>query len=566
MINFIRDGRVHAYLEGIFQSIFTIKTICSRTEILSKYPTTKNALKNNIAQATHVDLKLRLYYGESSVILWGSIVPDSGMDCHSLGYLLLNNQIISKEIAIKQQRISKQSAMQTLWRSLGIQTKAPRNGNESVMKHQLNSNESVTNNQKDSRETAINRLTKTIANRSRINSGFFLTKLTPTSNFLRVRFDLASGFHRPQCMKSRSQVEEKSSKGRSWLGKGINLIFQLFTIATLLIYRRGTVKLPRVYQNGTGNVLESYQRATKSSSLTADIQTANSKDSEFNRYSKKVVSQKRAFKMFKFLRWVKVWFYNINVSSSLKYFLSQMQRDVMDVVNMSAMYKELKTARAILLLTLTVFQNFNFSLTVLKNIRTYSLLVLMFHMFSLSAQTPRKDSGADGPIKIQPLKIGDSIPEAVWSMPLQIVNHPEGNDTITLNDYRDKKLIVLDFWAIWCAPCIKSIIYIDSLITEIDSDQIALLPINRYDNKARMQSFINKVDWPFPSVINNKMLDEILMSSYRDYLGVVWILDQKLFAVPRKESITIENLESLLCDQYDNLNLVNYPPIIRTKQ
>ena len=42
---------------------------------------------------------------------------------------------------------------------------------------------------------------------------FSLTKLTPTSKFLRLGFDSASGFHRLQCMKSRRIVEQKSSGG-----------------------------------------------------------------------------------------------------------------------------------------------------------------------------------------------------------------------------------------------------------------------------------------------------------------------------------------------------------------
>src|SRR5690606_33092116 len=53
---------------------------------------------------------------------------------------------------------------------------------------------------------------------------------------------------------------------------------------------------------------------------------------------------------------------------------------------------------------------------------------------------------------IKPLKIGDSIPEALWNLPLQVVNHSEGKDTITLNDYRNSKLIVLEFWATYCHP------------------------------------------------------------------------------------------------------------------
>ncbi|WP_257667471.1 hypothetical protein [Parapedobacter tibetensis] len=47
---------------------------------------------------------------------------------------------------------------------------------------------------------------------------------------------------------------------------------------------------------------------------------------------------------------------------------------------------------------------------------------------------------------IKPLQIGDTIPEALLNLPLQVVNHPEGKETITLADYKGK-LIILDFWA-----------------------------------------------------------------------------------------------------------------------
>ncbi|WP_257670009.1 TlpA family protein disulfide reductase [Parapedobacter tibetensis] len=56
-------------------------------------------------------------------------------------------------------------------------------------------------------------------------------------------------------------------------------------------------------------------------------------------------------------------------------------------------------------------------------------------------------------IGIQALQIGDPIPEEVWNMPLQVVNHPEGKETITLADYKGK-LILLDFWATWCSSCV----------------------------------------------------------------------------------------------------------------
>ncbi|WP_341831237.1 hypothetical protein AACH28_18860 [Sphingobacterium thalpophilum] len=66
--------------------------------------------------------------------------------------------------------------------------------------------------------------------------------------------------------------------------------------------------------------------------------------------------------------------------------------------------------------------------------------IAVVSMFSLSAQTPRKDSGADGLNSIKPLQIGDTIPEVLWKMPLAVINHPDGKEIISLSDYKDKKL------------------------------------------------------------------------------------------------------------------------------
>ncbi len=113
----------------------------------------------------------------------------------------------------------------------------------------------------------------------------------------------------------------------------------------------------------------------------------------------------------------------------------------------------------------------NFRILLLKSAL---LSTLCFYMFILSAQSPRKDSGAGGLDQIKPLKIGDTIPELLWNTPLKVVNHPSAREQITLNDYRDKKLIILDFWATWCGSCIKSFPKIAQLQTNFSEVQYLL--------------------------------------------------------------------------------------------
>src|SRR5690606_27790543 len=93
-----------------------------------------------------------------------------------------------------------------------------------------------------------------------------------------------------------------------------------------------------------------------------------------------------------------------------------------------------------------------------RNIRYISLwavrmIMCLYAVKQVSAQ--EAEPAATAVADVQPLQIGDTIPEALWHLPLQVVNHPEGKETITLNDYRDKKLVILDFWATWCKSCIE---------------------------------------------------------------------------------------------------------------
>ncbi|WP_454880714.1 TlpA family protein disulfide reductase [Sphingobacterium detergens] len=116
------------------------------------------------------------------------------------------------------------------------------------------------------------------------------------------------------------------------------------------------------------------------------------------------------------------------------------------------------------------------------------LSVLCFSMFSLSAQTPRRDSGADGLKAITALKIGDTIPEALWNAPLQVVKHPSGKEQIILNDYRNKKLIILDFWATWCGSCISGMAKLKELQRVLNYD-FAVVPITDQRRKEVTDAF-----------------------------------------------------------------------------
>ncbi len=171
-------------------------------------------------------------------------------------------------------------------------------------------------------------------------------------------------------------------------------------------------------------------------------------------------------------------------------------------------------------------------------------LLALISMFSLSAQTPRKDSGADGLNNIKPLEIGDSIPKALWKMPLAVINHPDGKETVTLADYKDKKIIVLDFWASYCSPCIRSIAKIDAIVKDEDLKGITmLLPVLVHDAPERGGRFLKDWNSSMWSIDDGNFQLKFLFSNYISGFGVVLISDGKFVAAPSAKDISYEKLK-----------------------
>ena len=67
-------------------------------------------------------------------------------------------------------------------------------------------------------------------------------------------------------------------------------------------------------------------------------------------------------------------------------------------------------------------------------------------------------------------------------------------EIVELNNYRGK-LVLLNFWAIWCAPCIKEIPSLDSLKSNKVLDNLEIFPINvGKDNLKKSQKFFGELN------------------------------------------------------------------------
>lgn len=93
-------------------------------------------------------------------------------------------------------------------------------------------------------------------------------------------------------------------------------------------------------------------------------------------------------------------------------------------------------------------------------------------------------------------KIGNSSPNLVFE---KIINFNQNN--ATLADFKGK-VIILDFWATWCSPCIKSLPELEALQTKYKSD-LQVITITS-DPAERIEKFLSKKPLKLPVVIDEQ--------------------------------------------------------------
>ncbi|TYR37442.1 TlpA family protein disulfide reductase [Sphingobacterium phlebotomi] len=182
--------------------------------------------------------------------------------------------------------------------------------------------------------------------------------------------------------------------------------------------------------------------------------------------------------------------------------------------------------------------------------RLSRILTICFMLFGAAKAQSQSVSARTASLDVTPLKIGSTIPEELWHLPLQVVNHPEGKDTITLNDYRDKKLIILDFWATWCASCIKNFPKINELQTEF-IDEVKVLAIT-HEKRDIVERFFQRGSGKNHRYINSVLHDSIFkkLFPHHDIPHVVWLTSKgEVLDVTDAKEMTKENIAAILQDR-----------------
>lgn len=144
--------------------------------------------------------------------------------------------------------------------------------------------------------------------------------------------------------------------------------------------------------------------------------------------------------------------------------------------------------------------------------------------------------------KPKELTIGDQVPLDFEIK--DIINYK--NSIVKISDFKGK-LLILDFWATWCSPCIAFFPRMN-LLQDKFGDQVLILPI-AYEDKQLVSDFINKRKNITGSSILTATGDKVLNRLFKHTTlpHYVWIDGEgKVVAITSSEEVNEENIRKAL--------------------
>jgi len=139
------------------------------------------------------------------------------------------------------------------------------------------------------------------------------------------------------------------------------------------------------------------------------------------------------------------------------------------------------------------------------------------------------------------IKIGETCPDVMIP---HIVNYT--TDRASIGDFKGK-LLILDFWATWCSPCVSMMPVTDSLQKQFEG-KIQILPVTDQD-EATVTKFLTNIkqyqNISIPSITNDNELRA--MFPHIEIPQYVWIDgNSKVIAITGAEQVTATVIQNFL--------------------
>lgn len=82
------------------------------------------------------------------------------------------------------------------------------------------------------------------------------------------------------------------------------------------------------------------------------------------------------------------------------------------------------------------------------------------------------------------------------------------NESISLSKLKGK-YVLLDFWATWCGPCLKSMPVLKTIRQNYSKDKLVILSISNDSDKAKLIEVISSLQMNWPQIHDNYGISDL---------------------------------------------------------
>src|SRR5205085_7488789 len=160
-------------------------------------------------------------------------------------------------------------------------------------------------------------------------------------------------------------------------------------------------------------------------------------------------------------------------------------------------------------------------------------------MFSLSLNVATSQT-------LKELKVGDTLPPVM-------VTYLDGKEVrqAEISSFYKSRFLVLDFWATWCAACLRTMPEADSIINQF-AGKIKFLPVT-YEDRKTIREFASKNKMLSKHKFQLVVEDSLMMGGYFKFSIVphqVWIDSNGIVrAITYPDQLSYSNLLSFISNE-----------------
>src|SRR5690606_11510493 len=141
----------------------------------------------------------------------------------------------------------------------------------------------------------------------------------------------------------------------------------------------------------------------------------------------------------------------------------------------------------------------------------------------------------------EPLRIRDKLPPAIVK---NVIHH--SSKEIQLSQYKGK-LLIIDFWATWCSPCLAAFPKTDSL-QKVFQNEVQFLPVT-YESQEKVERVFNRLpklkNVTLPLIVQDEELHKLF--PHKKLPHYVWVDHSgTVIAITEGEAVNATNIRSII--------------------